>query len=274
MKLLREPLVHFLLLGAGIFLLFRLVADPANTSEDRIVVTAGQVDHLVTIFSKTRQRPPTRDELRGLIDNYILEEVLYRQALALGLDQDDTIIRRRLKQKMEFLVDDFAAREPSDADLQEFLDENRDAFREDARVTFEHVYFKNTASGKAAQVLATLQEGTALDVDAVGDRLLLPSRFDSSTETEISSLFGEKFKVDLLAQVTGQWTGPIQSPYGLHLVNVGQHIAGRIPELSEIREAVKRDWRYDRRRTAQQALFAQLRSQYTVIVEPSREVVP
>ena len=123
-------------------------------------------------------------------------------------------------------------------------------------------------------MLATLQDGTALDVDAVGYRLLLPSRFDSSTETEISSLFGAEFKADLLAQVSGQWTGPIQSPYGLHLVNVGQHIAGRIPELSEIREAVKRDWRYDRRRIAQQTLFAQLRSQYTVIVEPSMEVVP
>ena len=263
----REPLVHFLILGAGIFLLFRIVADPAATSDDRIVVTAGQVDHLVTVFSKTRQRPPTREELQELIDNFVLEEVLYRQALALGLDQNDTIIRRRLKQKMEFLVDDFAASEPTDTDLQRFLDENQDAFREDARVDFEHVRFKETASEKAAQVLAKLQEGVKLDIYAVGDRLPLPSRFESTRETEISGLFGEEFKEVLLAQEAGQWMGPIRSPYGLHLVKIHRQIEGRIPKLSEIREAIKRDWLYDRRRLAQQALFDQLRSQYTVIVE-------
>ena len=264
---LREPLVHFLILGAGIFLLFRFVADPADTSDARIVVTAGKVDHLVTVFSKTRQRPPTREELEGLIDNYVLEEVLYRQALALGLDQNDTIIRRRLKQKMEFLVDDFAASEPSDTDLQRFLEENQDAFREDARVDFEHVRFKETASEKAAQVLAKLQEGVKLDIYAVGDRLPLPSRFESTRETEISGLFGEEFKEVLLAQEAGQWMGPIRSPYGWHLVKIHRQIEGRIPKLSEIREAIKRDWLYDRRRLAQQALFDQLRSQYTVIVE-------
>ncbi len=270
---LREPLVHFLILGAGIFLLFGLVAEPDDAGDDRIVVTAGRVDHLVTVFSKTRQRPPTSEDLHGLIEDYILEEILYRQALALGLDQNDTIIRRRLKQKMEFLVDDFAAREPSDEDLLEFLDENQDTFREDACVNFEHIRFKETAREKAVGVLAQLQEGKELDIDAVGDRLPLPSRFESATETEISGLFGKGFKDDLLAQEAGQWTGPIASAYGWHLVRIDRKVGRRIPELSEIREAVKRDWSYQRRRMAQQTLFDQLRSQYTIVVEPRSGVV-
>ena len=264
----REPLVHFLILGAGIFILFRVLAGPAETSDERIVVTAGRIDHLVTVFSKTRQRPPSDQELSGLIDNYVLEEVLYRQALALGLDKNDTIIRRRLRQKMEFLVDDFAASEAADSDLQRFLDENPEAFREEARVDFTQVQFKPTESEEAARVLAGLREGGKPDIDAVGDRSLLPSHFSAAAETEISGLFGEGFKDDLLAQEVGQWTGPITSPFGLHLVKIDRKVEGRIPELSQIREAVTRDWMYARRRTAQQTLFDQLRSQYTVIVEP------
>ena len=149
----REPLLHFLLGGAALFLLFNYASD-SEVDDDQIVVTSGQIEHLVTLFVKTRQRAPTDVELRGLIDDYVLEEVLYREALAIGLDRDDTIVRRRLRQKIEFLLDDFTAVEPTDADLQQLLDKQPDRFRRDARITFEQVFLRNASRDAADSILA------------------------------------------------------------------------------------------------------------------------
>ncbi len=110
MRVLREPLVHFLLLGGVLFLIFGLTNQTGTTNSDqRIVVSAGRIEQLATVFGKTWQRPPTSKELKGLIDDFVLEEVYYRQAVAMGIDRDDTIIRRRLRQKLEFLTDDVSS---------------------------------------------------------------------------------------------------------------------------------------------------------------------
>ena len=135
-NLLREPLFHFLLAGAGLFLIYRLVAGPETAREDEILVSSGQIGHMVTIFEKTRQRPPSPGELDGLIDAFIEEEVLARVAISMGLDQDDTIIRRRLKQKMDFLLDDFTGVRASDEQLLEFLENNPGRFQTCGRTPF------------------------------------------------------------------------------------------------------------------------------------------
>jgi hypothetical protein len=263
----REPLVHFLLAGAVLFLLFDVVSEPERTGDDQIVVTSGHIEHLTTLFVKTWQRPPTEVELRGLIDSYILEEVLYREAKVIGLDQDDTIIRRRLKQKMEFLVDDFSAANPSDVDLQQFVDNDPERFRTDARISFEHVYLVEAAPGTVDATLAALQKNEVLAADIPGLSGLLPRRFDNATETTVASQFGEGFKNVLFTLDVGQWTGPVESPFGVHLIRIEQIEDGRVPPLSEIRDIVQRDWLSERRRSAQATLFEQLRSKYAITIE-------
>ena len=263
----REPLVHFLLGGAGLFLLFSLVSDSDRAANDEIVVSAGQIGHMVSIFQKTRQRAPTGEELRGLIDNFIVEEVLYREAVSIGLDQDDTIIRRRLRQKMEFLLDDFTAVEPSDADLQQFLDENPDRFRADALISFVQVYLNEFSRDKTEAVLAKLQSGDVANPDELSESHLLPFSFNDASEEVISTQFGEKFKAMLFSLKVGQWIGPVNSPFGIHFVRIGHIVAGRMPGLTAIRKEVEREWLADFRRIAQKEILEQMKMGYSVTVD-------
>jgi len=263
----REPLLHFLLGGAGLFLLFNFVANPKTSGDDQIVVTSWQIEHLVTLFVKTRQRVPTDVELRGLVDNYVLEEVLYREALAIGLDKDDSIVRRRLRQKIEFLLDDFTLVEPADADLQQFLDNNPDRFRLDDRISFAQVYLQEESRADAESTLAMLRSGVS-DPSQLSDSHLIAYQFDDVAEAVISAQFGDSFTTALFELETGQWTGPIDSPFGLHLVRIEQIVIGVVPALADIREVVEREWLVDFRTSAQQAIIEQMKSKYTVTVEP------
>ena len=270
---LREPLLHFLVLGAGLFLVFRLASGPGAPARDELIVTAGKIEHLIEVFSKVRQRPPSEAELHGLIEDHILEEVLYREAKAMGLDEDDTIIRRRLRQKMEFLVDDFATQEPGDQELLALLESEPQRFREESKITFEHIFFREGADAEAAALLTELQAGAEVTVATAGHRLPLPSIFDAAPEREINALFGAEFKEKIWALDTVDWTGPVRSPYGLHLVHVSGRSEGRVPALSEIRETVAREWLSARRRSTQKAFFDQLRSQYVITIEPPGETM-
>lgn len=263
----REPLLHFLLAGAGLFLLFSFVSEPKVAGDDEIIVTSGQIEHLTTLFVKTWQRAPRAEELQGLIDNFILEEVLYREATAIGLDQDDTIIRRRLKQKMEFLVDDFSAADPSDVDLQQFLDADPERFRTESQITFEHVYLVDAESTTVEALLASLVNGTAIDSGITSPSGLLPRSFSNASETMVASQFGQAFKDQLFLQEVGYWTGPVESPFGTHLIRIEQIVEGRVPPLDEIRDVVQREWLVDRRESAQQAFFQALRDRYTITIE-------
>lgn len=263
----REPLLHFLLGGAGLFLLFNYVSDPESERDDQIVVTSGQIEHFVTLFVKTRQRVPTDVELRGLVDNYILEEVLYREALGIGLDKDDSIVRRRLRQKIEFLLDDLTLVEPADADLQQLLDNEPDRFRLDARVSFTQVYLQEESRAAADSTLAMLQNGVD-DPSQLSDSYLIAYQFDDVTEAVVGAQFGDAFKTALFELETGQWTGPVDSPYGLHLVRIEQIVPGTVPALADIQAEVEREWLVDFRASAQQEIIDQMKAKYTVTVEP------
>ena len=181
--LLREPLVHFFLLGAGIFLLAALVGESDQDQPDQIVVSPKQIDRLVETWQRTWQRPPTQAELEGLIEDHIREEILYREAIAMGLDRDDTIIRRRLRQKMEFLPQDLVEQaEPTDAELRNYLRENADVFQVEARVSFQHIYLNlerqgAAAEGNARRLLADLKaNGGPVEPAALSDTLQRPAR--------------------------------------------------------------------------------------------------
>jgi len=263
--LLREPLLHFLLGGAALFLLFNFASD-SEVGDDQIVVTSGQIEHLATLFVKTRQRAPTEVELRGLIDDFVLEEVLYREALAIGLDRDDTIVRRRLRQKIEFLLDDFTAVEPTDADLQQLLDKQPDRFRRDARITFEQIFLRNESRDAADSILALLQADDA-DPNSYSESHLIAFRFDDIAEPVVAAQFGDDFATALFALKTGYWFGPIDSPFGVHLVRVEDIVAGVVPALGDIRAIVEREWLVDFRAAAQQKIIGQMKAKYTVTID-------
>jgi hypothetical protein len=229
---------------------------------------------MAELWKRTWQRPPTQQELQGLIEDHIKEEVLYREALALGLNQDDTIIRRRLRQKMEFLVEDVAAGvEPTDSELQAFLDKNPTVFRVQGKVSFSHIYLSRDRRGgsvhrDAERLLRELGNGNGrVDPAKMGDPFLLPHNFQSLRETEVVKLFGQVFGARVLDLELGRWTGPVESGYGVHLVLVRERTEGRLPQLADVRGAVQREWLAARRREANEAFLRRLRNKYTVIVE-------
>jgi hypothetical protein len=274
MKLLREPLVHFLLLGGVLFGVFALVGDRGSERASHIVVTPGHLEHLMVSFTRTWQRPPTAQELAGLIDDYIREEVLYREAVAMGLDRDDTIVRRRLRQKLEFVAEDVAAQaEPSEDDLRAYLQAHPEAFAIEPCFTFRQVYLDPLRRGAHLardidRLRAELRhlDNTA-DLAELGDGVLLAHRFDNVSATEVRTIFGDTFAAGLTALTPGQWQGPVPSGYGVHLVYVSDRTAGRIPELAEVREAVRRAWANSRRLDANETLYRTLLRRYTVTIE-------
>lgn len=278
MRWFREPLLHFLILGAGLFWLAGALGDPADGRAGRIVLSAGDVEQLGASFELTWQRPPSEAELAGLLEDRVREEIFYREALALGLDRDDTIVRRRMRQKMEFLSEDLAAAEPSEAELEGWLASHREVFRIEPRATFRQVYLSRDRRGDGVRADATrlLDELRAADAGpaapAPGDPLPLPAEGEDLSASEVSRLFGAAFSARLFELAPGRWEGPVESAYGLHLVFVRERVEARDPALAEVRDAVAREWLAERRRQAREAFYRDLRSRYEVqIAAPAPE---
>jgi hypothetical protein len=277
----REPLVHFLLIGAGLFLLFGWRSGPASLPAGqtgppsaKIVVTRDDIDQTITTFTKTWQRPPTEEEAKGLVEDLVRNEIYYREALAIGLDRDDGVIRRRMRQKMEFILEDITAQvEPTDEDLRAFMKKHPDSYLVDPEIAFRHVYVNTAKRGKyagtdALGILAQLRAGA--DPDAVGDPFLLASEVPLSPLWDVSKQFGEPFSRKLLELKLNSWTGPVPSGFGLHLVFVRKRVGGRLAELKEVRETVKRDWMAERQKVLKDAAYAKLRERYVVTVEQAK----
>jgi len=274
MRWLREPLLHFLLAGAVLFVLFRVLNGGDTGAPREIVISETRVEALAENFARTWMRPPTPQELRGLVDDYIAEEVYYREAIAMGLDRDDTVIRRRLRQKMEFVSEGVAAAiEPSDAQLQTYLERYAEKFVEPQRLTFQQVFLSSERRGEAVRqdaerILAELVAGRGPAYPReLGDPTLLPPAMESASPQEIANTFGTEFANQVDEAPVGQWSGPFQSGFGLHLVRVDERGAGSLPTLAEIRPIVLREWQSEQRQEANAAFLAQLRAKYDVRVE-------
>jgi len=277
----REPLLHFLLIGAALFLLYRVLNGGDTGAPREIVVTPSQVAALKENFSRTWLRPPTPVEMNGLIDDYVREEVFYREAIAMGLDRDDTVVRRRLRQKMEFISEDLAqVQAPSDAELTKFLESHRDQFLEPSRVSFEQVYFSTERRGEGARrdaerTLEALQfRGAARGPGYPGDPSLLPPTMDDASPQDVANAFGEAFAKQLDEAPLQQWSGPLQSTYGLHLVRVTTRTAGAHPSLAEIRPMVLREWQAEQTRRRGDEFYQSLRKKYEVRIAPGARAKP
>jgi hypothetical protein len=272
-RLLRDPLLHFLLAGAALFALYGLVSDGDDQRPDRIVVSEQHVAMLAETFARTWLRPPTEAELRGLVDDYVIEEILYREALALGLDRDDLIVRRRMRQKMEFVSADLAPAEPTEEEVAVFLREHPERFAVPARVSFAQVYVdpKRSEAAPEARVAALLRHlrengDVASDPASLGDATLLPRALEDATARQVADAFGGDFAAALSDAPVGAWHGPLASSFGLHLVRVDARVPARAPALDEVREQVVRELEAERRREIQESFERALRERYEIVL--------
>jgi hypothetical protein len=267
-RLLREPLLHFLVLGGLFFVLFGRGAPEPPAGGAEIVVTAADIERLAAGFSRTWQRAPSDTELQGAINDYIREQVLYRTGLSLGLDKDDTIVRRRIRQKMEFFLEDMVA-EPDEAQLRAFYEASADKFRSEPRISFRQVFVSSKRGDPKAEAQAMLPHLVALGPQAEGngDPLPLPESFDPTPQSQIQSQFGEDFARDLAAAPPGRWAGPLKSAYGFHLVVVKAIERSRLPRLEEVRDAVRREWFAARRAAVIDEQYRELLSRFDVRVD-------
>ena len=275
-RLLREPLLHFLLLGGVLFAIFGRGGSIVGVDDRQIVVSEADIDRLAAGFSRTWHRPPALDELQAQIQDYIREEVLYRTALALGLDKDDTIIRRRLRQKMEFLFEDTVP-QPQEAELRAYLQAHPEKFRTQSLISFRQVFVSmnrgSTAEADARQILARLVSAAPGAADG-GDTLLLDEGFSRTPLDRIAALFGEDFAQAIKQVTPGSWVGPLRSAYGLHLVLVTAVEPAALPPFAQVRAAVEREWFAERRAAAQAAQYQALRAGYRVIVQGTPTATP
>ena len=276
LKLLKEPLLHFIVAGAVLFAGYELI----NRGEMNRPVTApihigeGDIRWLRDTFANQWQRPPTEDELHGLVAGFLKEELLAREAQAMGLDQNDTIVRRRLAQKLEFLIGDTSRIvEPADAELRRFHDANAERFRVEARVSFTQLFFnpekRKHAESDARAVLVSIA-GTGGDgAAAMGDPILLENEFHEVDEQTVSKMFGADFARAIFLLEPGAWAGPVKSGYGVHLVRITDLRPATLRPFQEVRAKVLEEWRRQREEHTKTEYLSKLREKYGVVIDDS-----
>jgi PPIC-type PPIASE domain len=266
-------LLHFVVLGAVLFGLFGMIDKKDAEAPTKVIISTSRVATLADGFARTWRRPPTEQELQGLVEDYIRDEIFYREGRAAGLDRDDFVIRRRVRQKMEFLAEDMAAAEPSDEQLAAYLASNPERFRTEDRLTFHHVFLSATRRGSALdgdakQIADTLARTSApVDTSTIGDPFLLGEEFREMSQSDVARTFGEGFAKQLSAVEPGRWQGPIPSSFGVHFVILDERAKGSLPPLDTVRETVQREWLNARRIETEQKLYRSLRDRYQIVVE-------
>ncbi|MGE5832908.1 MAG: peptidyl-prolyl cis-trans isomerase [Acidobacteriota bacterium] len=269
-KLLGEPMLHFLLIGIALFSAYRWMA-PGDSGGRRIVITQGVVDDLVTQHVAARGREPSSTELNHLIESYVRDEILYREGVKLGLERDDIVVKRRVRQKIEMIAEeDAATRTPTDADLSAYLAANQARFVQPAILTFEQVFLGQSTSGPevvraVAVTRAALRNGT--DAEELGMRTLLPHRITQTPADLVARDFGASFAAALEKVPIGEWAGPIESSFGSHYVRVSARTPAAAPELAGVRDQVVREWENDRRQRARNDAYTKMRRGYEVSIE-------
>jgi hypothetical protein len=265
-RLLREPLTHFFAIGFALFLLYGWLNRDAVPEVNEIVVDQSRIEALAAGFERTWQRPPTDEELQGLVENWVREEVYFREGVAMRLDEGDPVVRRRIAQKMSFISDGLLSVTPDESELEAWLSDNPEDYRIPARYTLKQVFIDPERHGDqldaaVEDALTTLAAG---DSDGVGDATLLPGSLSNATSGEIERTFGTDFAASLEALPVGEWSGPITSAFGVHLVNIEQSEAARMPSLDDVRDAVERDATRARLDEMNEQLYEALREKYPV----------
>ena len=272
-KLWREPLVHFLFIGALLFMLFDLTREESGDPANRILVSESQVEQLAAQFRRTWLRPPTQVELAGLIESYVRDEIYYREALAMGLDRNDPQVRQRMRLKLEFLLEDLTAEQPpTDEVLDSYLQQNPEKFLIAPRLSFRQVFLSfdrgRALDADAEKLLVQLQTGAA--AEPPGDPTMLPYEQTAVPERMIARTFGERFAKAVMEIEPGTWQGPLFSGFGAHLVLVADRVEGRLPNLAGIRAEVEQEYLAERRRELKEDAYRKLREGYEIVIEEQK----
>ena len=273
-RLLKDPLVHFLLIGAALFAVAALRGQSVTTGREQIVVTAEQVAQARAAAAALQGREPTTEELRALIEPTVRDEIMYREALALGLDVNDDEVRRRLIEKMSYLTQDLADPEPSsEEELRQFYEASPDVFTIPSLVSFDQVFFSPGSRGAAldadaAAGLAALRAGRA--AAEVGDRTPLRESYDDAPREQVAVLFGDELADALFSAAPGEWSGPFRSDFGLHAVRLRGRSDARLPPYDEIAARVAEEFGAQRRREANERAYQEMRARYDVVIEQPR----
>jgi peptidyl-prolyl cis-trans isomerase C len=279
LRIAKEPLLHFILVGTAIYMLFALYgqrgSEDAIVEQNTIVVTKGEINWLAEMWQKRWNRSPTDEEMAGLVRDHVKETVLYREAMAMGLDKDDTIIRRRLKQKLEFLAQDLIQPKlPSDDALQDYFKKHIDRYRAPDLLTFTHAFLDPDKRGDHtltdAEKLKSELIASSTTPDAsgdLGDRFMLQSYYPERSEAEVSKLFGSEFARSIMVLEPEQWHGPVLSGYGTHLVYVHGRQELPPPDYDQVAERVREDWQNEERAKLNDEYIESLLSRYKVIIE-------
>jgi peptidyl-prolyl cis-trans isomerase C len=273
---LREPLLHFLLIGLVLFgfYAYKNHGRSGNESPRQIVLSLDELAAMEAYFESQWHRRPTPQEFQAMIEDKVREEVLYREGLVMGLDKDDTIVKRRMAQKVQFLAEDIAtAHEPSTAELKTWFEKNADKFALPSRYSFRHIYFSPDKRGtnahddavKALARIAGQPEDSAL-ITPVADRFMFQDYYSDRTPSAIAKEFGPQFAVALEKVKPGSWQGPIESGFGWHLLFVDTVIPGRVPAFEEVESEVKTAWLGEQKTQAREKAYKSLRSKYTVLL--------
>lgn len=261
--LFREPLVHFLGLGLLLFGLHALVAPGSGSGGSGTVrIEAAAVAGLADQYRQKWGRLPTRPELDALIEAQVRDEILYREGLVMGLDRDDAVIKRRVRQKYELIAEEEDGSAPSEADLAGYLKAHPERFRRPAVVSFDQVLVPS--GGDGAAIRAALAAGG--DPARLGEATLLPPRVAGAPLDLVARDFGGDLAAALASLPVGSWQGPLASGYGLHVVRITARTPPVDPPLAAVRGEVQREWESDRRRAAAAARYAGLRQRYDVVV--------
>jgi hypothetical protein len=274
LRWLREPALQFLLIGMGLFIVYGWLHGRASFSRDTIVITEGRIDQLAAGFAGLKRRPPTREELDGMVNDAVREEIFYREAIALHLDEDDVIVRRHMAQKLQFVSEDtHPVPEPTQTQLRDFLAQHPQQFQAERGYSFTQVFLSpqrhgHQLYGDAERMLSSLRRAPD-DATLVkgGDPFLLDSHFERLPAGETARLFGADFEKALQTLATGQWQGPVASSFGIHLVLLRLRDEPGPPRLADVQDEVRRAWMNDQRELVNARFYDELRRRYDVRVE-------
>ena len=266
-KIIKDPIFLFILF-AGIFYSIYLFATIQNQKQARqIAVQQSDVQLLEQVFEDSRNRKPSESELDALVKNFVLDEIFFRQAVALGLDKSDLAVKRRLRQIMELMLDDFATVYPTELQLQEYLTENPDKFREDPTISFVHKFYAFEEEKEALISLEKLKKGAYPQKISESSLLMIPLQFENETKYAIKRVLGGEFTEPLFQQKAREWTGPIKSTYGWHLVYIDKLNLGTTPDLIKIWDEVEREWMVEHKAVMKEKQQELLLEMYDVQIE-------
>jgi len=274
-NLAKEPLIQFLLIGACIYGAYAWFGTPdEDVTDDTIIVDAARIDSFIGQWQRRWNRPPTRRELDGVINAFVREDILYRAALAMGLDQDDPITRRRMAQKLEFLTNDIALfKEPVPGELERYFEDNQARYRDPDLITFSQVFFdpdarEDATLDDAAEMLAQLQVVGEPDPATLtaGDRFMLQNYFSAASELEVRRQLGTGFTEAVMQLEPGQWHGPVLSGFGVHLVYVYQLAVAPAPEFEDVQQQVLENWQSEQQEDFNETFFESLKSRYEIVI--------